>query len=302
MNFEEYVESVLNEIRARADKKYDIKRKDMPKNNGVKLTGIAFTTEKGGPCVYLDDFYREYENGRMKLSETVDRIYNIFMESLDALHGIDLSGFSKWKTVKGSIHAKLVNAEQNKDMLDTVPHRMFLDLAVLYYAVVGESEDRQTGTILINNNHMEQWGQKEGDLYRQAMENMRAAGEPFFRDMQTVICGLLLQDDADALCDEKLQPDAKLYVLTNRRKWFGAAEILDKSTLQMIADKIGDGFIVLPSSVHEIIILPPKDRTEYGKLADMVREVNDTQLVEEERLSYHVYEYNRNEELLKIAV
>lgn len=302
MNFEEYVENVLNEIQTRADKKYHIQREEVVKNNGRKLTGIVFMAERGGPCVYLDDFYSGYEKGEMEFGETVDEIYHMFTENRDAVRGIDLSALLEWETIRGSIHAKLVNAGQNKEMLDTVPHRIFLDLAVVYYAVVGEFEGQGTGTVLIRNGQMEQWGQEEDSLYRQAMENMRAEGKPFFRDMETVICGLVLQENVDVSFNEVPQPGTKMFVLSNCRRQFGAAEILDKSTLQMIADKIGDGFIVLPSSVHEVIILPPEDKTEYGKLADMVREVNDMEVMKEERLSYHVYVYSGNENALKIAV
>ena len=93
-----------------------------------------------------------------------------------------------------------------------------------------------------------------------------------------------------------------MYVLTNCRKFFGASEILDKNTLHSIADKIGDGFILLPSSVHEVIILPPQNEKEYGKLAEMVQEVNMTQVSVEEQLSDHVYVYCRSKDALQIAV
>ena len=92
-----------------------------------------------------------------------------------------------------------------------------------------------------------------------------------------------------------------MYILKNCRKRFGAAEILDKKTLRMIADEVGDRFIILPGSIHETIVLPPKDEKEYGMLKEMVREVNDTQVDVEERLSYHVYMYNRDEETLQIV-
>lgn len=301
MNFEEYVESVLNEIRAKADKKYHIRREEVVKNNGRKLTGIVLMTERSGPCVYLDGFYREYERGKMEFDETVDEIYTMLMENLDALSGIDVSAFLEWETVRDSIHAKLVNAEQNKEMLDTVPHRIFLDLAVVYYAMVGGFEDQRIGMVLINNEYMKKWGKEEDNLYQKAMENMRAEGKPFFRDMETVICGLLLQEDVDVPFYDVPQPGTKMFVLSNCRRHFGAAEILDKSTLQMIADKIGDGFIVLPSSVHEAIILPHQNKTKYGKLADMIREVNNTQVDVEECLSYHVYAYSRDEDGLQIV-
>ena len=92
-----------------------------------------------------------------------------------------------------------------------------------------------------------------------------------------------------------------MYILTNCHKRFGTAEILDKKTLRMIADKVGDRFIILPSSVHETIVLPAKDETEYERLEGMVREVNDTQVDIEERLFYHVYAYNGDEETLQIV-
>ena len=72
-------------------------------------------------------------------------------------------------------------------------------------------------------------------------------------------------------------------------------------TLWMIADKVGDGFIVLHSSIRQTIIRPPKDTRNYDRLAKMVREVNNTQVDREERLSYHVYVYSRDEETLRIV-
>ena len=95
---------------------------------------------------------------------------------------------------------------------------------------------------------------------------------------------------------------AKLVQIEKEVEAYEAAKAAhDKKTLRMIADKVGDGFIVLPSSLHETIILLPKDTKTYDGLAKMVREVNDTQVDREERLSYHVYVYSRDEETLRIV-
>lgn len=211
-----------------------------------------------------------------------------------------MSGFLDWETIKGSIHVKLINAEQNKEQLGTIPHRPFLDLAAVYYAVAGDLGIQGTSTVLIRNEHMERWGQNEDALYQAAMSNMRSDGKPDFKSMKDVIKDIL-PDAADLIEEREHGLDSGMYVLTNLRKCFGASELLDKKTLRMVADKVGDGFIVLPSSVHETIILPSKDTTEYEGLADMVREVNDTQVDVEERLSYHVYVYSRAEEMLRIV-
>lgn len=300
MNFEEFTEKVFGEIRKKADGAFDVQINAVIKNNGVKLTGIAATAEGCGPCVYLNDFYEEYENGKMGPEKAADEVYGLLMKHLKDARSIDMSGFLDWETIKGSIYVKLINAEQNKEQLGTIPHRPFLDLAAVYYAVAGDFGIQGTSTVLIRNEHMERWGQDEDALYQAAMSNMRSDGKPDFKSMKDVIKDIL-PDAADLIEEREHGLDSGMYVLTNLRKCFGASELLDKNTLLMIADKVRDGFIVLPSSLHEVIILDPNNAAEYEELAEMVKEVNDTQVSEEERLSYHVYVYSRNEEMLKIV-
>lgn len=300
MSFKEFTENVLEAIRAKAGDAFQIKKHDVIKNNNVKRTGIDAikSGEDIGPCVYLDAFYREYESDRMRFGEIVDEVYRLILEQ-EETPDVDISGFRIWRTVQGDIYPKLINAEQNKELLEKIPHRIFMDLAVAYYAVARNHAQEDIGTILICNGHMEMWGQEEENLYQTAMMNMRADGEADFTDINTIvehIMGISLTKE-----DGNASRDTDMFVLTNSRKHFGAAEILDKKILRMIADKVGDGFLVLPSSLHETIVLPPKDESEYGYLAGMVREVNDTQIDIGERLSYHIYKYSRDEEALKIV-
>ena len=302
MSFEEFAENVVKEIRAKVGGAFQIKEHTVIKNHNVKRAGIAVmkNEEDIGPCVYLDTFYREYESDGMKFDEIVDEVYRLILkhEDDDALD-FDISGFKRWETVRENVHAKLINAEQNEELLEKIPHRIFMDLAVVYYVVARDHAQEDIGTILIHNGHMEMWGQEEENLYREAMINMRTDGEADLTDIRTIverITGISFTKEGDGA-----SRDTGMYILTNSRKRFGAAEILDRKTLRMIADKVGDGFIVLPSSVHETIVLTPNDEEEYRRLADMVREVNDTQVDIEERLSYHVYAYSKDEEALQIV-
>ena len=301
MSFEEFTEDVLKEIRLKMGDAFQIGKRDVVKNNDVKQTGIEVIKEEAniGPCVYLDEFYRKYESGGMRFGEIVDEVYRLILKHEEDTPDVDLSGFRSWEIVRENIYPKLVNAEQSKELLAKIPHRNFMDLAVVYYAVARDHEQKDIGTILIYNGHMEIWRQEEENLYRTAMMNMCVDGEADFSDIRTIVermTGITFtKDDGDA------SKDTDMYVLTNSRRRFGAAEILDKKTLRMIADQIGDAFIVLLSSVHETIVLPSKDETEYEVLAHMVRSINKTQVEEEERLSDHVYVYSRDEEMLKIV-
>lgn len=302
MSFEEFTDHILQEICVMADGAFQVKKHDVIKNNNVKQAGIAVVKEEAdiGPCVYLDEFYREYESDGMKFDEIVDEVYRLILKYEEDMPDVDLSGFRNWEIVHADIYPKLINAEQNKELLEKIPHRNFMDLAVVYYAVARNQAQEDIGTILIYNGHMEIWGQEEENLYQTAMRNMRAYGEADFVTLESVVKhilrGITLPDE-----ESKDLRSKNMYILTNHRRCFGAAEILDKKTLRTIADQIGDRFIVLPSSVHETIVLPPKEEAEYGRLADMVREVNDTQVDVEERLSDHVYVYSRDEEMLKIV-
>ena len=302
MSFEEFTEDVLEAIHAKTGGTFQIKKHDVIKNNNVKLTGIAVVKEEAdiGPCVYLDEFYREHESDGMRFDEIVDEVYQLIVKNEEEAPDFDISGFKRWEVVRENVHAKLINAEQNKELLEMIPHRDFMDLAVVYYAVARDSAREDIGTILIYNGHMEMWGQEEENLYQTAMMNMRADGEADFATIETIV-KRIVPDFIFPAASDNVPGNTSMYILTNRSKRFGAAEILDKRTLRMIADKVGDRFIVLPSSVHETIVLPPKDETEYEWLAAQVREVNDTQVDIEERLSYHVYMYSRDEEALQIV-
>lgn len=301
MSFEEFTGNVVKEIRVKMGDAFQIGKREVTKNNNVKLTGIAVMKEGAdiGPYIYLDEFYREYESGGMKSDEIVNEVCRLILKHLEDVPDVDISGFCNWETVHGDIYPKLVNAEQNKELLEKIPHRHFLDLAVVYYAVARDHAREDSGTILIHNGHMKIWGQEEEDLYQTALMNMRADGEADLITIERIVEHMLGITFPEK--EGNASRDKDMYILTNRRRRFGAAEILDKKTLRTIADKVGDGFIVLPSSLHETIILPPKDAKKYDGLAKMVREVNDTQVDREERLSYHVYVYSRDEETLRIV-
>lgn len=81
--------------------------------------------------------------------------------------------------------------------------------------------------------------------------------------------------------------------------------MMDKNLLREAFRRIGKDFLILPSSVNEVLLAPVEEENYEDKLAktaQMVREVNDTQLEETEILSYHVYRYYADREEVAIAV
>lgn len=301
MRMEEFAEEILRKVREKAGETLSLGITKVEKNNGTVRMALRAEVPGStvGPLVYLDDGYGEYREGRIGTGEAAEEIYRAVMRHKDDLRDIDMDGVTQWEKVRSSVRAKLVNAEMNQGLLRETPHRRFLDLAVVYYIWLGETV-REEGniTILIRNGHMESLGQDEEGLNRAALANMRLDRPPLLRD----IMGLMhsLQPDF-AFPSETSGRGPVLYVLTNRSMIFGAAEILDAETMKKIGDCLGNDFAVLPSSVHETLILPLSGREEYSEIADMVRTVNREMVNREERLSDHVYLYERKEGTLRIA-
>lgn len=301
MKIEKFADEVLWEVKKKTGGVFSVQITKAVKNNGVKLAGISAsdTGTNVRPCIYLNGYYEGYIDGKVNVSEAAEDVYRQIIGHMDDFRGINLEGFCRWETARDNIYAKLVNAEMNKELLEDVPHREFLDLAAVYYAKVEEEgRDGGSASILINNSHMEMWQEEENSLYRVAVKNMRTDGKPLFEDMRAVMRGMLAGGTGSA---ENVPSLGGIYVLTNRHKLFGAAELLDGDTLKGIGDKLGGDFIVLPSSIHETVIVPKKEGYVYTELAGMVREINETQVAEEERLSDHVYVYDSEDGVLKVA-
>ena len=190
------------------------------------------------------------------------------------------------------------NFENNTELLRGKPYRKFLDLAAVYYVQVEGFKDGGTGAFLVNDSHMSVWGQTEEGLYSAAVQNMRLSGESVFESMEEIL-GQMMPEFQPPL--PAGVPAARMYVLTNQKQIFGAAELLDNEALKQVSDELGGDFIVLPSSLHECIILPAGEAVSYQELADIVAGVNINAVSIEERLSDHVYLYEHKEGLLRIA-
>ena len=300
MRMEEFAEEVLKGVEEKAGGSLKAEIVSGEKNNGVTLTGITAsrTENSGGACIYLNGFYEGYCDSQITLDWVTEDVYGKLVEHCDDLDGVDMKLLWDWEAAKAHIRAKLVNREMNRELLKGVPYREFLDLAVIYYATVDGLPEGMNGAFIVSKKNMEVWRKDENALYQSAVSNMRLDGKPVFEDMEEIIRSMMPEEIPDLAVGI---PKFRFYVLTNSQKVFGAVELLDGNTLKEIGDEMGGDFIVLPSSVHESIIIPVDGRISYQELADMVTEINRNEVSIVERLSDHVYLYEREEGVLRIA-
>lgn len=277
---------------------YQVKLQDVAKNNGVKLCGVVILTKRQNisPTIYLEPFLDSYNDG-MTLSEIVSRITELYRDSLPD-RSEDFSFFRSFDLVRDRICYRLVNREKNAELLEQVPHVDFLDLAICFY-YSHDSVTFGTGSVRIFNHHMADWGCSTAQLMKLAQRNTPVLFPSQAMNMTEVLRSAL--DDAGEDADEfELPREVRMTVVTNERKVNGAAVVLYPELLHDLAGKADADLYILPSSVHEVILLPAEGQEE-AELRRMVREVNETQVAPEDVLSDEIYYYDRALDRVRIA-
>lgn len=285
MNFETFVENIAETLQERMGDTYEIRVIQVTKNNGVELTGVAIIKQEDSvfPTIYLEGLYEEYVNGE-SIDSLAGRIINCHEEQSMALD-LDMDFFHDYNSVKDRIFYKLVSYAENKKFLADAPHLRWHDLAIVFYYAL-EDEMLAGASITINRQHMLMWRQNAESLYRTARRNTRRDMPEFLvsiRELVEDMTGITVQGE----------DDLPMYVLTNKEKRFGASAMLYSEQMGKLAEKFDCNLLILPSSVHEVLLLPDDHCQEYDFYRQMVGEVNRTQVEAEEVLSYGLYRYNR---------
>ena len=197
--------------------------------------------------------------------------------------------------VKDKIVPRLSSIEWNSALLEVRPHTQIADLAVTYYVMLAQDETG-VASIPVTFQLMENWGVDIETLHSYAVRNLTDLFPSSFMSMSSMLRGLLPSISDDDSSDLFTQ-DGMMFILTSEQKVNGAANILDKAMMDMVLDRFGEDFYLLPSSIHEWILVSDKGLNP-SFLTSMVQEVNAGEVALEDRLSSHVYRYTASEGLI----
>ena len=188
---------------------------------------------------------------------------------------------------------KLVNTEKNRAFLETVPHIPFQDLSIVYFYFMGNAGNRFMD-MPVNDDLIRRWGVDTLTLHQQAMANYNRLLPIKFGSLNQLLLerGLLDKEDSAVLSDDGWSE--ALYYLTNEFSAGGAVLMTCKNLMDKIADFLGEDFYILPSSTHEVLLLPESKAPSKEELDQIVQEVNQEALEPEDYLSDHAYYYSRS--------
>lgn len=238
----------------------------------------------------MENIYKEYLEGRT-LEECVNNLVEIFKEEGEEKDFDAAEEIYQWELVKEKVYPMLITRNGNKKYLSTLVHRPFLNLEIIYYIEVEVKGGK--GNIKVTNVLNRRWGCSEEELYSSAMANLENAG------YELVGIGRLIEDITGLTMEE--ENDSFIYVLLNENRHYGAAGILSQKVLQMCGEKVQGNFYLLPSSIHEMIVVPDVGKITAEELRKLVAEVNQEHVLPGERLSDEVFYYDLEKQEVQIA-
>ena len=292
MNFEEFKAWVKENVTSKGWKETSqIEISVVKKNNGVSATGL-FIRENGqdvSPILYLDDYYIHYQNG--ELLENVIRNIRADYDKKVQMAAVKIPNLQEFENIRGRVIYRLVNYEKNKEILEDCPHIRLHDLAVTF-RWVARIDDVGVSTSLITNKQVKEWGVSVNDLVLAARQNTPRLFPAKIIDMEEMLAGMV---------SFILYPSAiPMYILTNEQELNGASALLYGDILKDFANKKGSDMYILPSSIHEVIMVPA-DRIDDPKgLSSMVHEANTTVVSTGDVLSDSVYYYDRKKDQILV--
>lgn len=264
---------------------------NVTKNNGVVLTGMTFN-QKGinaSPTIYLERYYDKYVSGESLDSIASDLISTYSHNKLD--ESIDVDFFPDYEKVRDKLFCKVINTQLNENLLAGIPSEEYMDLSIVVYCRLDQF-GYGPASILIKNDHLKLWEVSTEEVIETAKKNTYKNMEFSINEIGKVLSEFMSEElSAETFCNEMIP----MYVATNREKNNGAVGMIFPDTLANFAKEIDDDYYILPSSIHEFIVVPMKVASGCDDYDDMIKSVNESELLREEILSDHAYTYVRGE-------
>lgn len=286
MRYQKFIETVKEHIKQVLQKKVYVH--PVLKNNGLVYDGLVILDPifNISPTIYLNPYYHRYLDG-VSLDDIYEDILKVYEEHLPS-EDFDISLFEDYAKAQDHIVMKLINAKKNEKLLEQVPHVLIYDLAIVFLFTTYDFTHAYS-TILIHHTHLKLWNIDTDALYEAAKMNSLKLLPPRLDN---------LHDIFEEITDESLDflNELDIHVLTNPLKIFGATCMVYPNLLEEIAKIYDDDIIIIPSSVHEVLLFPKKNLPEgytLDYINTMVETVNATELADTEILSDHTYHYHR---------
>lgn len=294
LNYNEFKDYVKDNITEFIPDKYPVSSVEIvPVNKNYEtLDGLIIRLEgiNIAPAIYLNDFFHAYMENDISLSIVLKRIAATFSDNA-IMESANIDFLKDFDKVADKIIPIIVGIENNEAYLEDKLYSVKADLAVTF-AILDETDAEGTKTIAVTKSMANMWGTSAEVLEHVAKDNLNSLMPYSFIGISQMINEMIGEEQAEEIGFEKKSEENEImFVLTNKQREFGAAELINEAAMEKIRDVMQADFYILPSSVHDVICIRADD-SNVPYLETMVKEINATAVEARDKLSDHVYKYD----------
>lgn len=287
MDYNEFKKQLLEQIN---NKLKNAEIRSYTKINNITKEGIFIPNEEKNciPLIHLDDLFRLYE-----LSGDIETIVEIVLAISNTSQTADIQKiFGSWENAQSRLNLRVINSKWNRDILEDLPHRNFMDLSLVVYMDFIRNQEEIVSTA-VTPDIMKLWKVDEETLFHTAFINLQK--EKFIiRDMEEIIQemrgGEILPTPYDGIN----------YVMTNAERKYGARGMLRTDMLIQFAESVHADLYILPNSLDDIILTPVRPELADEILNDMMAVIKVFNKPEQDSLSDNIYYFNRESKTISV--
>lgn len=306
-SFSDFMGEVQDTILSYLPKEYegadiDVQERTKVNRNQTGLTIIpANHSGETTPTLNMEAFYESYKNGE-SMDQILSRMADTITRAFDEIKDTPIAENPMGLMDKHKVYMQLINKESNRELLATVPHRDFNDMAIIYRVLVDKNEDG-IQSVVVNDDLAEHMDVTEEELFELGAEQTKELFPVKIDSLANVMRGFFMDMDDisdDLISDMGMDEDMGLYMVTNDMCVNGATYMVYDDVLYEVAGKLHDDLYILPSSIHEFLAVP-SSMGSPEELAAMVKDINSGVVREEDRLSNQVFFYDKDKRELTMV-
>lgn len=291
MEYQTFLKVVAEAVTTALPRDYFITVYPVRKNNNCIWDAFVVKGGDFSPAIYALPYYKQYKSG-VSLSQIQMEITAISQQVCSSQKGT-----IRFEYDPAQIIFRLVGYESNYKWLEEVPHRLFLDMAVIYSVALFQPNDGWR-SILITNQIQQMWKKTESELYDAAKQNTPQMFPPSIRRLNDLIRQLQKFDQKQAFsltdCIKgNIVENKEMYIVTNQANFYGAACMCYPHIWQKLANSVNVDLAVTPLSVHELVAVPFQKYDTWELFQQTAIRTYRTVPVPNERLTPSVYRFSR---------
>ena len=299
MDYEEFRDNLVAEVQKNLyerGQEVNVRISDVEKLND-SYEAMSITPEDGyvGINLNLNAIFASYENGT-EYHKLVSAVTDEIETQLTNMPEFDVESLTDYSKMRDTLAMEVVSLERNATFLTKVPHQELEDMAVVYRFVVDSNEEGRS-SILVTNEMLNKMGVTPEQLHADALERAPELRPAVITGLSEIIGPSIME----TFGEDALPADELMYVASVPDRISGAGVIAYQEFMDQAAERLGGDFFVLPSSVHEVLLLKDDGAADYRFLQSMVEEVNATQVAPDEKLTDSVYHYDSKEHVFELA-